>query len=303
MNDPQTILIVDNVPARALVLIRILKQEWNVQVAPNGSIALEKAVSNPQPDLILLNVELPGMSGYEVCRRLKELPRTQHIPVVFISSANSEQDEAHGLEIGAVDYLIKPICAPIVKARISNHLALRHAQNALSVKNRELERLASRDALTNLYNRWKMDDCFEHEVQRANRFHRPLSVILIDIDHFKQINDTHGHAVGDSVLMETAELLQSNLRSSDIPCRWGGEEFLVICPETEIDTAIQLAERLREEFATRCFSVAGHQTASFGVAEYKSDRSPGQIFRQADAAMYQAKEKGSNRVEREPTTE
>lgn len=296
-SDKQTVLIVDNIRANALALARILQLKWNVKIATSGEAALEQAVEYPLPDIILLDVQMPGMNGYEVCARLQNHPQTRDIPVMFVTSASSEENEAYGLELGAVDYLVKPVRAPIVQARVRNHIALRQAQIALAEKNRELERLASRDALTNLFNRWKMNECLEQEISRAERFHRPLSIVLIDIDRFKRINDTYGHPIGDSVLQETAEIIQSDIRNSDIACRWGGEEFLIICPETGLDTSLKLAERLRRKFEQTNFTTAGHQTASFGVAEHLPGHTPNQIFRQADQALYLAKKKGCNRVE------
>jgi len=137
------------------------------------------------------------------------------------------------------------------------------------------------------------------EVSRAERYGRPLSVILLDIDRFKAVNDTHGHPVGDAVLVETAERLLTALRTSDVPGRWGGEEFLIICPETPLDTALQLAERLRHDYEVRDFPAAGRLTASFGVAAHHKGLLANDILLSVDQALYRAKNDGRNRVERE----
>jgi len=195
-----------------------------------------------------------------------------------------------------VDYIVKPVNAPIVKARIRNHIALRQALS-------KLEQLAIRDKLTGLYNRRKLDESFAVEVSRAERYGRPLSVIMLDIDHFKAVNDTHGHPVGDVVLIETAGRLLAALRTSDIPGRWGGEEFLIICPETPLETAYQLAERLRCDYEGLDFPAAGRLTASFGVAAHCKGHLASDILLSVDQALYRAKNGGRNRVEREELQE
>ncbi len=295
----QNILIVDDLRTNALALAGILKTDWDIQTALDGPAALEMAGGDSAPDIILLDIKMPGMDGYEVCRRLKQSPETRDIPVIFITAMDGQEDEAFGLELGAVDYITKPINAPIVKARVKNHLALQQARAELALKNIELEQLAARDKLTGLYNRRKLDESFAVEVSRAARYGRPLSVILLDIDYFKDVNDTHGHPVGDAVLIETSERLREALRTSDIPGRWGGEEFLIICPETNLKTAVQLAERLRQNYAAREFPSAGCLTASFGVAAHHKGRSTEDILLSADEALYLAKNGGRNRVEQE----
>jgi len=295
----QTILIVDDLRTNALALARILKNDWNIQTAPDGPTALQMAGSDSAPDMILLDINMPGMDGYEVCRQLKESEKTRDIPVVFITAMDSQEDEAYGLELGAMDYILKPINAPIIKARIKNHLALQQVRAELALKNIELEHLAARDKLTNLYNRRKLDELFALEVSRAERYDRPLSVILLDIDCFKAVNDTHGHPSGDLVLKETARRLLAALRTSDIPCRWGGDEFLIICPETNLETTVQLAERLRHDYEKTNFSSAGSLTASFGVATHHQGHTAEDILLTVDAALYRAKNGGRNRVEQE----
>lgn len=288
----QRILVVDDVATNVAVLASILKSEWDVMTAGDGDSALRIAGGSPAPDLILLDINMPGMDGHEVCRRLKASPGTRDIPIIFVTSMDGGDSEAHGLELGAVDYIVKPVNAPIVRARVRNHIALR---NALS----ELQNLATRDALTSLYNRRKMQECLAFEVSRAGCYARPLSIILIDVDHFKEINDTYGHPAGDAALVATGRWLRASLRASDIPGRWGGEEFLVICPETPVDAAAQIAERLRREYAALAVPPKGFLSASFGVAGHRTGLRVEDMLQNADDALYRAKNAGRNRVERE----
>jgi len=179
--EKQTILIVDDLRTNALALAKILKPEWAVKTTFDGPSALRMAVEDPVPDIILLDIKMPDMDGHEVCKRLKQTPETRDIPVVFITALDDQKEEAYGLGLGAVDYIVKPVNAPIVKARIRNHIALRQALS-------RLEQLAIRDKLTGLYNRRKLDESFAVEVSRAERYGRPLSVIMLDIDHFKEVH-------------------------------------------------------------------------------------------------------------------
>ena len=288
----QKILEVDDIPTNAAVLANILRQEWDVTTAFDGDAALRLASEPPAPDLILLDINMPGMDGYEVCRRLKQSPPTKDTPVIFVTSVDGGESEARGLELGAVDYIVKPVNAPIVRARVRNHIALR---NALA----ELQTLATRDSLTSLFNRRKLQECLSFEVSRAECYARPLSVILFDVDHFKAVNDTHGHPAGDAVLVETGRWLRASVRASDVPGRWGGEEFLVVCPETPPDAAMQIAERLRREYADLETSSKRNLTASFGVASHRAGLRVEDLLQNADDALYRAKNAGRNRVERE----
>ena len=299
MKAQQTILIVDPLRSDARALAAILSSDWAVLTALSGKEALQIAATENPPDLILLGVCLPKMDGYEVCERLKSSSNTCTIPVLFISAPGADLDEAYGLSLGAVDYIIKPFHPPIVTARIRNQLTLRQTLAELELKNRELEELAAHDKLTGLYNRRKLDELFAQEIARAERYDRPLSIILLDIDHFKSINDAQGHPAGDAVLRETATRLTGALRMNDLPGRWGGEEFLILCPETSAEAAMKLAERIRKDYEARAFPAVGKQTASFGVATHRKGRCAEEILLRADQALYRAKKNGRNRVEPE----
>ncbi len=295
----QTVLVVDDLRSNALALKKILEPEWIVQTAPDGDTALRLAVENPAPHLILLDIRMPGMDGYEVCRRLKRQPQTRDIPVIFITAMQMEKEEARGLDLGAVDYIVKPVCPSVIRARVRTHISLQQALAELALTNQALADLAARDPLTGLYNRRKLDENFRLEVERAGRYGRPFSAILFDIDHFKTVNDRYGHSAGDDVLVQMSAWLQAALRTTDIPGRWGGDEFLVLCPETGLDTALQLADRLRHDYEGYDFPGAVRLTASFGVAAHRSGRTDSDILQSADAALYRAKQGGRNRVEKE----
>lgn len=299
--DKQTILVVDDMRSQALVLKQILQSEWSIKTAQTGLDALVIAAENPAPDLILLDVTMPKMDGYKVCLQLKSNNATQDIPIIFITALADQGNETFGLQLGAVDYIIKPLNAPIVRARVRNHLALQRAREELALKNKELEQLAIQDKLTGLYNRRKLDESLTQEITRAGRYDRPLSIIILDLDHFKEVNDTHGHPAGDAVLVETASRLHDVLRTSDILGRWGGEEFLILCPETGLNAAVGLANRLRRNFTANEFPAVGHLTASFGVAAHHTGDLPETLLARADTALYCAKNSGRNRVEQEPS--
>lgn len=169
--------------------------------------------------------------------------------------------------------------------------------NTLQQKNEELQKLYITDRLTGLFNRYKLDEALDNELQRTKRFNHPFSIIILDIDHFKSVNDIYGHQTGDSVLIEIATILQRNIRVVDILGRWGGEEFLIICPETSKNGAAKLAENIRKSVANFHFQGVGKKTASFGVAEYRIEENLKEFITRADTALYQAKEKGRDKVE------
>lgn len=172
-----------------------------------------------------------------------------------------------------------------------------YSNRKLSALNRELERLSVTDKLTGLFNRMKLDEVLESEIQRSQRFGQPFSLILLDLDHFKLVNDCHGHQAGDQVLVEVARLLQRHTRETDLAGRWGGEEFMVVCPHTDEAGVRVLAEDLRQVFELNEFPVVQQKTASFGVATYRPNDQAKDIVARADAALYRAKDLGRNRVE------
>jgi diguanylate cyclase (GGDEF)-like protein/PAS domain S-box-containing protein len=407
-----TLLIVDDNSQNIELLAHILQKDYKVKAAKNGFKAIELARSG-QPDLILLDVEMPEMNGYEVCRQLQADTTTKDIPVIFVTARTDEFDEEKGLELGAVDYIKKPYRPIIIRSRIQTHLRiktqqqqLKHAHDknsryleiidryvltcktnleglitdvsqalcelsgyqqqeligktptifksntteaqtyqelwqkitqgqvwqgellnrtkdgrqfwldmsilpdyddqqriigytsiATDITSKKLiQKIADLDKLTQLYNRNKLDVLLEREYSRSLRYGNPLSMILLDIDHFKAVNDTYGHPVGDSVLIEIAQLLKQNSRTTDFVGRWGGEEFMIICVETTQQGAYKTAEHIRQVIEHHQFLHVDHKTASFGLAELGDGDKINDLIARADQALYRAKQEGRNRV-------
>ncbi|MCG5548524.1 diguanylate cyclase [Halorhodospira halochloris] len=293
------VLVVDDQPSNIQVLAHLLKRDYEIQVATGGQKALELATSEPQPDLILLDVVMPDPDGYEVCRRLKEAQHTQNIPVIFVTGRNTAADEERGLELGAVDYIVKPFVPGITRKRVRNHIDLKRRTD-------ELEHLAQRDGLTDLPNRRRFDQQLKDEWARAQRGSTPISLIMMDIDHFKAYNDNYGHGAGDECLRRVAgALARVPNRNTDLVARYGGEEFVVLLPYTDADGARQVAESFRQSVADIAIphaysSVANVVSVSVGVATVlpgPHDNDASSLQEAADRALYVAKEHGRNRVE------
>ena len=261
-----SLLIVSHEPASPWA--ECLHDEWSTHCASDIQAAVHSSA-----DLILID---SNVMGAEMLWK-----RPSDTPVIVLCPHADPAFEARALDAGAADVLIGPIILPTLRARIRKCLA---TQRAL----RSLEQLATHDALTGLYNRRKLDEELEREIARATRHSRPFSIILLDLDHFKRVNDTHGHPAGDRVLRETADRLSNALRLSDCIGRWGGDEFLILCPETPPANAIQLAQRLERVLEPTA------QTASWGVATHSVNSRAREMIEQADRALYTAKQAGLN---------
>lgn len=292
-----TVLIVDDEPLNIQVLSQALSPWYRIKAATNGKTALDIASSDDPPDLILLDIKMPEMDGYEVCKQLKKKRSTTQIPIIFITGKTSTEDEARGLELGAMDYITKPFSVPIVMARVRNQIMLK-------VKTDMLEELISTDSLTEVANRRRFDIVLSDEWRRSVRSQEPLSLLMIDLDHFKQINDNYGHPAGDQCLKEIARTLnQSMRRSADTLARFGGEEFAAIVPNCDFDSAMKLAEKMRRDVEHLLIALPNTQeeigiTASIGVACCKPLRSASQskLLDAADEQLYRAKTDGRNCV-------
>ncbi len=292
------ILIVDDEPSNLDILMDLLKEDYKVVAALNGEKALAMAESGSPPDLILLDILMPKMDGYEVCRHLKENDATKNLPVIFVTAVSEVMDETRGFKLGAVDYITKPFHPPVVKARVKAHMELK-------IKSDMLEQLASIDGLTNLYNRRRLDELLKGEWNRCKRSQEPLSLVMIDIDYFKLFNDTYGHAMGDQCLRDVAWTLKDCLRRpGDIIARYGGEEFAVLLPNTDAEGAEAMATKLRKEVEMlkiphSSSDVSGVVTISLGVATVFSAfdvDSSEELLKAADSALYQSKKNGRNQV-------
>ncbi|MBM7455087.1 diguanylate cyclase (GGDEF)-like protein [Oceanisphaera litoralis] len=293
---PLRILVVDDQPVNIRALYEVFRGRFEVLMATSG----EQAISlcrEQRPDIILLDVVMPGLSGHEVCRRLKASPGTRDIPVIFVTSQNEEAEEALGFEIGAVDFITKPINPVIVLARVRTHLALKLQSDLL-------RSFAMIDGLTKVANRRKFDETLALSWRACQREGRPLSLVLLDLDYFKQYNDRYGHQKGDHCLMAVAGALGHGLRRPhDLLARYGGEEFVCILPGTDSQGAIQCAEVMRE--AVKALQIEHQDSAagpfvsiSLGIATQipGADTSPEALLAQADRQLYQAKRKGRNRA-------
>jgi len=292
----QKVLVADDDAVNRAVLGELLKPEYTVLLAKNGAQTLERAARH-QPDLILLDVMMPDMDGYEVLRRMRADPQLEHIAVIFISGLDRPEDEATGLKMGASDYITKPFNQTVVMARVALHLQVVRQR-------RMLERLANIDGLTELANRRRYDEMVSLEWQRARRNGRPLSLALLDIDAFKQYNDRYGHPAGDRALRSVARAANAALRRpGDLAARYGGEELVLLLPETGAPEAARIVAQLREAIALlniahEASNVARVLTASVGGAtlEPGGQETHAALFEAADAELYRAKQAGRNRI-------
>lgn len=295
MPEPETqqkILVVDDENLIRQLMSALLAGFGKIELAESGDDAFQK-IEAGKPDLIILDVQMPDMDGYEVCRRLKEDDKTADIPVVFLTANSTNEDEERGLEIGATDFIRKPISPQIVRTRVSNILKLQTAT-------RQLERLASTDPLTGAYNRRHFMETGDNELLRSNRYDHAVTVLMLDIDHFKAVNDTYGHSIGDIALKETVRVIEETLRGEDTLGRLGGEEFAVLLPETNASRAALLAERIRVAIGEIVIETPTDPlsfTMSIGLTEgSKDDKTIDDLLKRADDGLYKAKEQGRNQV-------
>jgi len=315
-NHKGSILVVDDTLDNLRLLNDLLTRAgYLVRPVPNGKMALSTAQAD-LPDLVLLDVMMPGMDGFEVCQQLKADEKTAEVPVIFLSALSDLMDKVKAFSAGGVDYIIKPFQAEEVLMRVHTHITIRHLQQSLEEKNaqleleiserkraqEELERLASTDPLTNMFNRRRFFMLAEAEFRKAIRYNRPLSVLVFDIDFFKKVNDTYGHGMGDQALIHIAHLTRICARDADVAARLGGEEFAVLLPETSRVDGRRAAERLRQMIEKTPLQVNGQEvplTVSIGVADNYLEPAPDrfdQILTWADRALYIAKDIGRNQV-------
>lgn len=291
-----TVLVVDDSPQYLRILGETLRDDYEVLVATDGARALQLAMEYA-PDVILLDVVMPGMDGFEVLRQLKESDATRQIPVVFVTGRDDAESEVRGLEQGAVDYIAKPLVPAVVRARVRTHAELRR-------KTLLLEHHAMLDGLTDIPNRRSFDHALEREWRRAWRAEQALALLLVDVDHFKAYNDTYGHGSGDDCLRTVASVLDASMpRGGDMLARYGGEEFVAILPDTDTYGARTLAQIMRQAVADSAIAhsaspVAPHVTVSIGACALRPDdsTSPRDLLNRVDEALYAAKRAGRNRV-------
>ena len=290
---PKMLVIDDSELIHRMIRVRLQNEKMEIHSARSFSkgIGLARRID---PDVILMDIELgPGetMDGFEALAELKSNAETRDAPVIFISASTETMDRVRALELGAIDFVCKPFEVVELKARVRSALRVRSLVRVLSKK-------ARIDGLTGLWNRSYFDSRMQDEIASAARHGRPLSLVICDLDHFKQLNDQYGHPFGDEVLERFAQLLGAG-RPSDVCCRYGGEEFGVILPDTDQKQALQAAERIRASIELEHWRSNPELsvTASFGVVQYHVDLDAPGMVELADKALYQAKELGRNRVE------
>jgi diguanylate cyclase (GGDEF)-like protein len=310
------ILIVDDNPTNLLVLSQTLKDlGLKVRVSMDGESALEQVQEEP-PELVLLDIQMPGIDGFETCERLKSNPETSDIPIIFITANHGTENIVKGLSIGAVDYIIKPFQKEEVLARVQVHLRLRFLARkvqeqaiALHLANQQLECLANLDGLTQVANRRRFDEQLKLEWDRLVRESSSLSLILCDIDYFKLYNDFYGHQAGDACLKQVAKAIEQSLRRpADFVARYGGEEFVIILPNTNFEGASYVAELIQKNVEQLNIShaqsrVADHITLSLGISSMlpRKDVSATCLVTAADKALYESKRRGRNNFHIEPS--
>jgi diguanylate cyclase (GGDEF)-like protein len=299
------ILIVDdNAMIRSEIKAVLMKDGTftHFMEATDGLTAFKTIMEHP-PDLVLCDLVMPGFDGLKFLGLKASRKELEQIPVIILTAEDDLDRKAEILERGASDYVTKPFHEKELLARVRIHTKLKLLQDELLEKNAQLEALAITDPLTGLANRRRLMARLEEEVARARRYKTPLSVVMIDIDHFKQVNDTHGHAMGDEVLRNIGAMLKASVRATDLAARYGGEEFTLVLSHTDISAALQAAECLREKFSALEHQLDGvtlKKTASLGISGQDGQGeipSAEDFLKHADEALYRAKQGGRNRVE------
>jgi len=290
-----TVLIVDDMTTNLLILSDLLKDEYQIKIAKNGQKALDIVHSSDEVDIILLDIMMPDIDGYEVCRQLKSNPKTKKLPIIIVTAKDNDEDEEYGLNLGAIDYITKPFNKAIVRLRIRNHLELK-------LKSDLLEELSMYDGLTHIPNRRFFDQVFQSTYKEVKRENKSLAVLMIDIDFFKLYNDNYGHGKGDEALKKVAQSLQMTLkRPTDLVARYGGEEFVVLLKDISEENvkkiALNLLQSIRELQISHEYSkVEQIITISIGVA-YKTASSlinKVELLICADEALYDVKRTSRN---------
>jgi two-component system cell cycle response regulator len=293
----QTILVIDDSEdVHDLLEVRLKPEMVKLDHAGDGERGIDRAKEG-RPDLILLDIEMPNLTGFEVCQRLKDDPATSTIPVIFLTGAGDVHDKVQGFDLGAVDYITKPFQPAELRARVRAALRMKRYHDLLSTR-------AHVDGLTGLWNRGYFTQRIGVEIAAFGRYGRTVSLVLFDIDHFKKINDSYGHPFGDLVLQRVGDVTSTLLRVTDAPCRYGGEEFVLLLTETPLDGALRVAERIQEDIRGLQLTQRGKPvkvTASFGVSStalFSNPReaTPAALIELTDQALYAAKHNGRDRI-------
>ena len=306
------ILLVDDESLNLKLLKHTLESkgfQTSTALTGQGALRLLETVS---VDLILLDVVMPGIEGYEVCKKIKAMPKLSNVPVIFLTTLTDSDDIVKGFNVGAVDYVRKPFSIPELLARVNAHLEIKQDREIIEQQKAKLEQINEEleemnrslyqrsitDSLTNLFNRQYILDQFRKEIDRFRRYGSPFSMMLLDIDHFKQVNDTYGHIEGDAALIRCSSAIGRSVRAVDIVGRYGGEEFLAILPFTQLPGAMTVAQRISKamnETGNAELSVPS-LTMSIGVAQFEGEDEKA-FLHKIDTLLYKAKISGRNRIE------
>jgi diguanylate cyclase (GGDEF)-like protein len=295
------ILVVDDHEDNVeLLRARLVARGFTVSTASDGQEALDSVRADP-PDLILLDVMMPRIDGIEVARRIKADPTLPFIPIIMQTALDTIEEKVEGLDAGADDYITKPINFSELEARVNALLRIKALQEQLSEANRALLHASQTDGLTGVANRRELEQRLKEMFAHSARLNEPLSCLMCDLDHFKSVNDTHGHQAGDAVLKQVAQTLKDAARETDRVGRYGGEEFMVLLPGTVLHEALAFAERIRRRVEDTEFAFEGgslRRTMSVGVSAWPHPKISDQqeLIKAADDALYEAKEQGRNRV-------
>jgi diguanylate cyclase (GGDEF)-like protein len=301
------VLLVDDEPTQRLITARMLRRAgFEVETAGNGQEALKK-IESGHFQLLVTDWEMPEMDGIALCRAVRTAGMQGYVYTILLTSRDAIEHLVAGLGAGADDYLTKPVLEPELLARLSTGKRIVTLERSLRTANEENRRLSVTDPLTGTYNRRHLMDQLPKEIDRAARYARHLSVVMCDVDHFKRINDTYGHQAGDDVLRLFVQVVQKAIRSSDWVGRYGGEEFMIVLPETNMSCALTAAEHMRSEIAAHALMAGDVQilvTASFGVAGWEGpvpvNSSLDALMANCDEGVYASKEAGRNRVTGRP---
>ncbi|MFA5955850.1 PleD family two-component system response regulator [Hyphomicrobium sp.] len=294
------VLLVDDHPRSAARLLEVLSRANDAQLEPDCQTALVRIAEN-NFDLLIVSLSMQGADGLRLCSQVRSLERTRHLPVIMLVEPGDEARLLRGLDMGVNDYLMRPIDQHELLARVKTQIRRKRHSDFLRHRLAETVELSITDSLTGLHNRRYMEGHLRTLVSEAIRTGRSLSMLVADIDHFKNVNDTYGHDVGDAVLKEFSVRLKRNTRGVDLACRLGGEEFVIIMPDTDLAHAYQVGERLRACVASDEFMIGDgrniRMTASVGIGTLETpDDTPAIMFKRADNALYTAKRRGRNRV-------
>ncbi len=297
----RTLIAEDELVSRRLLEASLSKWGYEVVVASNGVGAWNILEQDDAPRLALLDWMMPELDGVEVCRRIRRREGRPYVYIILLTAKSQKQDLLKALDAGADDYLTKPFDAEELRARLHGGRRILELQDELIAAREALRFQATHDALTGVYSRGETLNILRREAERSRRKHVPLGVVLADLDHFKKVNDTHGHLTGDAVLREAASRMVSSVRAYDVVGRYGGEEFLIVVPASDEAGTLTQIERIRQNIESRPIATpAGNVfiTASLGAAVSSGAETvePGALLRAADAALYRAKQAGRNRT-------